>query len=572
MSEAALSYHEPGIILILVQSSFLIVLNVAGATVDYYLYCGLIAQVLLGMGWGAPGAALLSNDFQEVATQLGYLGLIAIIFEGGLSTSVKAVQQNLILSICVALTGILLPVGFSYSLCALASASNLQAFAAGAALCSTSLGTTFNLLKTTDMTSTRLGVVLTSAAMLDDVVGLIMVQVISNLGSGPNSFKAISVVRPVFVSFGFAVVLILICKYACKPIMNHISMPQMARSLLAKPVAYFLGCTVFLLALITSASYAGTSVLFAAYLAGASISWLDANQTRSKNHPGENLNVRQQPPDNPTAAFKKGKLVPDVNKQGRSEREEDVDEVKEVSNEQLPSADFQQPPARQEPTPPPEGAEPETTTNPGILPGSVELHSLKRGQVENSSRSLRMYNDYYAPSVERLLKPFFFASIGFSIPITKMCRGPVLWRGVTYAIIMAFGKLSCGLWLLRLSKLSNNPSGTTEKKRTAVSVMRPISMYPASILGSAMIARGEIGFLISALAATNGIFNGENKDADAPANESEIFLVVTWGILLCTVAGPLALGLLMRRVRRLQQKGPGPDGGKEDPLGIWAVD
>jgi len=34
------------------------------------------------MAWGTPAAALLSNDFQEVVTQLGYLGLIAMIFEG----------------------------------------------------------------------------------------------------------------------------------------------------------------------------------------------------------------------------------------------------------------------------------------------------------------------------------------------------------------------------------------------------------------------------------------------------------------------------------------------------------
>lgn len=402
MSEAALSYHEPGIVLVLVQSSFLIILNVAGAAVNHYLYCGLVAQVLLGMAWGAPGAALLSNGFEEVVLQLGYLGLIAMIFEGGLSTSIKAVQQNLTLSVCVALTGILVPIGFSYSLRALGSADNLQAFAAGAALCSTSLGTTFNLLKTTDMTSTRLGVVLTSAAMLDDVVGLIMVQVISNIGSDHNSLEATTILRPVLVSFGFAVALILVCKYVCKPIINRISVSQRVRSLLGNPVIYFLGCAMFLLALIVSANFAGTSILFAAYLAGASISWLEANQIQAENYPGENLNIRQQPSDNPTAALTKGQVDSEVNEPGRLERE--YDDVNEVSTQ--PSADLQQQPARQEPTPPPESAEPETSITPGPPSDSVN-----KGPFEQGSRRLRMYNDYYAPSVEHLLKPFFFVRV-----------------------------------------------------------------------------------------------------------------------------------------------------------------
>lgn len=53
----------------------------------------------------------------------------------------------------------------------LANATPLQAFAAGAALCSTSLGTTFTVMQTSGLSATRMGVVLTSAAMMDDVVG-----------------------------------------------------------------------------------------------------------------------------------------------------------------------------------------------------------------------------------------------------------------------------------------------------------------------------------------------------------------------------------------------------------------
>jgi hypothetical protein len=51
-----------------------------------------------------------------------------------------------------------------------------------------------------------------------------------------------------------------------------------------------------------------------------------------------------------------------------------------------------------------------------------------------------------------------------------------------------------------------------------------------------------------------------------------LYMIVTWAILLCTIIGPLALGLLARRVQRLQrQRTHGQGGGGEDPLGVWGV-
>ncbi|KAG6104650.1 hypothetical protein E4U14_005564 [Claviceps sp. LM454 group G7] len=77
---------------------------------------------------------------------------------------------------------------------------------------------------------------------------------------------------------------------------------------------------------------------------------------------------------------------------------------------------------------------------------------------------------------------------------------------------------------------------------------KPRSLYPASIIGCAMVARGEIGFLISSIAESNDIFSSSS----GRSSTSDLFLIVTWAIVLCTILGPLAVGLLVRRVRRLQ--------------------
>lgn len=176
----------------------------------------------------------------------------------------------------------------SFILSELVGATSIQAFAAGAALSATSLGTTFTILSTTNLICTRLGTVTTSAAMLDDVVGLVMVQIISNLGGSASSFNLLMVIRPVIVSIGFAVGLFVLCAYFVRPLFKRIltaapMVPQIMRSIQFA----FLYHTIILVGLVAGASYAGTSSLFAAYLAGVTVTWIDSVIKESKIPPGD---------------------------------------------------------------------------------------------------------------------------------------------------------------------------------------------------------------------------------------------------------------------------------------------
>ena len=208
------------------------------------------------------------------------------------------------------------------------------------------------------------------------------------------------------------------------------------------------------------------------------------------------------------------------------------------------------------------------------------------------------------------------ASIGFSIPITKMFTGGVIWRGIIYTLLMIIAKFFCGIWLVRLSfglslpkslfnkqdtstkvktsKGPGSPAATTStpdteeivpveqpiqddinadstrapKERSkpgslnSPSPKKPISLYPSGILGSAMVARGEIGFLISSIAESQGIFTTTVNGVE----NSDIYLVVTWAIVLCTIIGPLTVGLLVRHVKKLQSSAIVE---RRDALGVW---
>jgi hypothetical protein len=92
-----LPYHEPGIVTILIQSSLLLILNIINTIFDKLIFCGLLAQVFIGVAWGIPGAKWLSEDTEAVIMQLGYLGLILLVYEGAY-TSILNSNLNFVIT------------------------------------------------------------------------------------------------------------------------------------------------------------------------------------------------------------------------------------------------------------------------------------------------------------------------------------------------------------------------------------------------------------------------------------------------------------------------------------------
>ena len=491
-----------------------------------------------------------------------------------MSTSFKSLKANLLLSSAVAITGILVPIALSFSLQGLTGATPLQAFAAGAALCSTSLGTTFTVLASSGLSSSRLGVVLTSAAMMDDVIGLVMVQVISNLG---GNFNAMTVVRPVLVSLAFTICVPLACSFVLTPITLSLNRYRKAHptSLISRILdlhhTAFTLHTTLLIALVAGASYAGTSNLFAAYIAGATISWWDSEVPHLVTDTiAEQVNPGEEKANQPEAS-------PD--EAGPS----DGDGIHAVPNS-------------------------DAITRPASTQPASGCKVVLSHHEETTGKAV--YERYYQQPVSRILQPFFFASIGFSIPITRMFKGSIVWRGIVYTVLMAIGKIVCGLWLVRfsLSPVKDGLRGVLKKLKLpslhhfwgkpstpeptvsmsnerrpeqagavepcssneSPSPPNPFSLQPSLILALAMTARGEIGFLVSAVAESGGVFaSSTNGDS-----ESDIFLVVTWAIVLCTIFGPLGVGFCVRRVRAMQERKEQEQeqgGAGRDVLGAWGV-
>lgn len=132
------------------------------------------------------------------------------------------------LAVFSALVGILLPLAFTFALFSAPTFNYppIQAFTAGSALASTSLGTTFFVLKSAGqgLDATRIAQVLKGAALVDDIIALVLLSVISSLaveeggGGGATSFLGWTIGRPIVASIAMCLVTPLVILYILIPL------------------------------------------------------------------------------------------------------------------------------------------------------------------------------------------------------------------------------------------------------------------------------------------------------------------------------------------------------------------
>lgn len=319
---------------------------------------------------------------------------------GGMSSSIENLAPALPVSLCIALTGLLTPIALSFLLVTPLGGSfpTVHAFAAGSALSSTSLGTVLGVLTPSslgfDLCMTKLGTVLLSAAVIDDVVAFILVkilQVIGTGGGGGGSVIGAQIGRTIGVTIALGVATFATTRWIFIPYYPTLTRSnvwiQLAKRIGAEERLVIMLEAILFLGLVAAAGYAGTSPLYGAYIAGLAIA-----ATSSAAEVGR-----------------------------RSEETTRTTLQRAVT---YPGGTFVHPPTT---TPPP------LTHSPTSL-----LHSA--------------FDTYISPLLTHLLAPIFFGSIGYCIPFVPLWRGTIIWRGIVYALIMALSKAVCGLWIVAWSR------------------------------------------------------------------------------------------------------------------------
>ena len=172
-----------------------------------------VGEILAGLVIGpAVFGFVQESDFLSM---MGEIGVIMLMFEAGLGTNLKDLKQSGLKATLVACMGVLVPIilgallfmGF-YGFDAPGSERFMKGLFMGTIMSATSVSITVASLKELGKLNDRVGTTIVSAAIIDDVLGIIVLTIVTGLGGQGGQSGAGSVgmaILKIFLFFAGAI-------------------------------------------------------------------------------------------------------------------------------------------------------------------------------------------------------------------------------------------------------------------------------------------------------------------------------------------------------------------------------
>jgi Kef-type K+ transport system membrane component KefB len=218
-----------------------------------------LGELVGGVIVGQSGLALISTEYETIH-MLSELGVFILLLAIGLETDIGMLLRVGATSAAVAVAGVVLPFGLGYLACRGLGLANLVAVMAGAALTATSVGITARVLADLGRLRDVEGQIILGAAILDDVLGLVILTMVTGLSRGQEvTLAGVSLVAG--TAFGFLVAVLLI---------GRVLLPWLARitRTIDLPGTPSIMALIMALALAWIADKAGSAMVLGAFAAG----------------------------------------------------------------------------------------------------------------------------------------------------------------------------------------------------------------------------------------------------------------------------------------------------------------
>ena len=206
----------------------------------------LVGGVVLG-NLGVLGVHALEPMKTDASLDLlARLGVLLLLFEVGLESTVGEMLSVGVSSLLVATVGVLVPFGLGYAVGAwLVPSAGIYAHAfMGATLAATSVGITARVLRDLGRTKTKEARIILGAAVIDDVFGLVLLAVVTGLVGASNqggTLSAPSIVAIVAKAAVFLVGALVVGRYASPRLFRAASRLQSSAVLVCVALAFCFG-------------------------------------------------------------------------------------------------------------------------------------------------------------------------------------------------------------------------------------------------------------------------------------------------------------------------------------------
>jgi Kef-type K+ transport system membrane component KefB len=194
---------------------FMLCVYVAGIVVSKFQAPALVAHIGMGMLW--MGAGWLPHEFAKPFEAVGCVGLMLMLFDGGVNMDIPVLKKMGGRATAVALSGVVFPMLMAWALFSALGFPVMEGLACGSALASTGIGFTLTLMKDMGILATPLGQLVAAAAMIDDVSSMILLAMLQGATSlaETGELDLFAMLKPVVASAGLFASAIVIRMVAC---------------------------------------------------------------------------------------------------------------------------------------------------------------------------------------------------------------------------------------------------------------------------------------------------------------------------------------------------------------------
>jgi Kef-type K+ transport system membrane component KefB len=259
--------------LLLVLAAILAAAKLLGELAERFGQPAVLGELVAGVLLGRSVLGIVPADGveAELIHLLAELGVLLLLFEIGLETDLQEMFRVGAASLAVALVGVALPFAFGYLFWryaphAASGSGDLTSAAIfiGATLTATSVGITARVLSDLGRMHTAEARIIIGAAVIDDVLGLVILSVVSGVAAGA-AVSVLGILGTLAVAVGFLVVAVLLGRFLAPRLFDLINRMQVRYVLVVASVA-------FGLALAGLAGLAGSALIIGAFAAGLVLS------------------------------------------------------------------------------------------------------------------------------------------------------------------------------------------------------------------------------------------------------------------------------------------------------------
>ena len=237
----------------------------------------LIAGVILGSS--VLGVIPAEGSLHEVLALLAEIGVVILLFEIGLETDLREMFRVGRAAITVAMMGVVAPFALGYGTWLLLTGDGgTVAVFVCATLTATSVGITSRVLSDLHQMHTREARVILGAAIVDDVLGLVILAIVSGLAAGA-ALSAASIGLKLFIAVGFLVAAVVLGRWFAPRVFSVLERMQVRGVLFVASFAFVLGLAAL-------AGSVGSALIIGAFAAGLILSETNHFDLITKNiHP-----------------------------------------------------------------------------------------------------------------------------------------------------------------------------------------------------------------------------------------------------------------------------------------------